>query len=151
MKKHLFRAVAVFLGSALLFASQLSAQQLATLNITVTDPSGSVISQARVTLRNLETDGKRTDFSSVTGIAVIPGLPAGKYQLTVESSQFSTYQGSLTLTVGQNASLPVTLGIKTVHEDVEVRETAQGVDPQKSEVSQVIDTQKIRIFWPRRN
>src|SRR6266853_4063418 len=143
VKKHLFRAVAVFLGSALLFASQLSAQQLATLNITVTDPSGSVISQARVTLRNLETDGKRTDFSSVTGIAVIPGLPAGKYQLTVESSQFSTYQGSLTLAVGQNASLPVTLGIKTVHEDVEVQETAQGVDPQKSEVSQVIDTQKI--------
>ena len=31
VKKHLFRAFAVFLGSTLLFASQLSAQQLATL------------------------------------------------------------------------------------------------------------------------
>src|SRR3984893_693786 len=143
VKKHLFRAFAVFLGSTLLFTIQLSAQQLATLNITVTDPSGSVISQARVTVRNLETDGKRTDFSSVTGVAVIPGLPAGKYQLTVDSSQFSTYQGSLTLTVGQNASVPVTLGIKTVQENVDVQETVQAVDSQKSEVSQVIDTQKI--------
>ncbi len=79
MKKNLFRAFAVFLGSVLLLATQLSAQQLATLSVTVTDPSGSVISQARVTLRNLETDGKRTDFSSATGVAVIPGLPAGKY------------------------------------------------------------------------
>ena len=37
----------------------------------------------------------------------------------------------------------VTLGIKTVQENVDVQETAQGVDSQKSEVSQVIDTQKI--------
>jgi len=116
---------------------------LATLNVTVTDPLGSVISQARVTLRNVETDAKRTDFSSGTGVAVIPGLPAGKYQLKVESDQFSSYQASLTLTVGQNASVPVTLGIKAVQVSVEVQESAQGVDSQKSEVSQVIDTQKI--------
>jgi len=74
---------------------------------------------------------------------VIPGLPAGKYQLKVESDQFSSYQASLTLTVGQNASVPVTLGIKAVQVSVEVQESAQGVDSQKSEVSQVIDTQKI--------
>jgi Carboxypeptidase regulatory-like domain len=130
--KNLFRTFAAFLGIALQSATQLCAQQLATLNVTVSDPSGSVISQARVSLRNLETDEKRTDFSSVTGVAVIPGLPAGKYQLMVESIQFSTYQGSLTLTVGQNASIPVTLGLKTVQQAVEVQETAQGVDPQKS-------------------
>ncbi len=74
---------------------------------------------------------------------MIPGLPAGKYQLKVESDQFSSYQASLILTVGQNASVPVTLGIKAVQVSVEVQETAQGVDSQKSEVSQVIDTQKI--------
>jgi hypothetical protein len=64
VKKNLFRTFAAFLGFALLFGTQLSAQQLATLNVTVTDPSGSVISQAKVSLRDLETDGKRTDFSS---------------------------------------------------------------------------------------
>ena len=144
MKKTPFRAAANFLGLVLSFTTvQLSAQQLATLNVTVTDPLGSVISQARVTLRNVETDAKRTDFSSGTGVAVIPGLPAGKYQLKVESDQFSSYQASLTLTVGQNASVPVTLGIKAVQVSVEVQESAQGVDSQKSEVSQVIDTQKI--------
>jgi len=143
VKISLVRAVASFLGLILLFSIQLSAQQLATLNVTVTDPSGSVISQARVTLRNIETDAKRTDFSSSTGVAVIPGLPAGQYQLKVESDPFGPYQASLTVAVGQNASVPVTLGIRTVQENVDVQETAQGVDSQKSEVSQVIDTQKI--------
>jgi hypothetical protein len=138
-----FRPVAGLVGLVLWFAVQLSAQQLATLNVTVTDPSGSVISQARVTLRNIETEAKRTDFSSGNGVAEIPGLPAGKYQLRVESEQFSSWQATLTLTVGQNASVPVTLGIKTVQENVDVQETAQGVDSQKAEVSQVIETEKI--------
>ncbi len=143
MKISPFRAVANFFGLVLLFNVQLFGQQLATLNVTVTDPTGSVISRAKVTLRNTDTDAKRTDFSSGTGVAVIPGLPAGKYQLKVESDQFSSYQATLTLTVGQNASVPVTLGIKTVQENVDVQETVQGVDSQKSEVSQVIETQKI--------
>ena len=142
MRKSSTQVVAGFLGLIWLFAAQLSAQQLATLDVTVMDPSGSVISQARVTLRNIETDAKRTGLSAA-GVAVIPGLPAGNYQLKVESDQFSSYQATLTLAVGQNASVAVTLGIKTVQENVEVQETVQGVDSQKSEVSQVIDTQKI--------
>ncbi len=81
----------------LLFAVNLFAQQLATLNVTVTDPSGSVIPQARVTVRNLETGAQRTDFCSGTGVAVIPSLPAGRYQLKVDSDQFRAYQARLGL------------------------------------------------------
>jgi hypothetical protein len=143
VKKGSTHAVRSFLGLILLLTVNLFAQQLATLNVTVTDPSGSVIPQARVTVWNVETDAQRTDFCSGTGVAVIPSLPAGSYQLKVESAQFRTYQATLTLTVGQNASVPVTLGIKTFRENVDVQETAQGIDSQQSDVSQVIDTQKI--------
>lgn len=143
MKKSFCRAAAGFLGMASLFTAHLFAQQLATLSVTVADPSGRVISQAQVALRNVDTGARRTDLSSGAGIAVIPGLPAGSYQLTVESDQFSPYQASLTLTVGQIASVPVTLGVATVKQQVEVQDTVQGVDTQKSEVSQVIDAQKI--------
>jgi hypothetical protein len=138
-----FRAILGFLGLVWFFTLRLAAQQLAVLNVTVTDPTGSVISHAKVTLRNTETEAKRTDFSSGVGVAIIPSLSAGNYQLKVESDQFSSYQAMLTLTVGQNASIPVTLGIKTLQEKVDVQETVQGVDSQKSEVSQVIDTRKI--------
>jgi hypothetical protein len=138
-----FRAILGFLGLVWFFTLRLAAQQLAVLNVTVTDPTGSVISHAKVTLRNTETEAKRTDFSSGVGVAIIPSLSAGNYQLKVESDQFSSYQAMLTLTVGQNASIPVTLGIKTLQEKVDVQETVQGVDSHKSEVSQVIDTRKI--------
>jgi uncharacterized peroxidase-related enzyme len=54
VKKVLFRAVVGFLGLASLFSTRLSAQQLATLNVTVADLSEHVISQARVAVRNVD-------------------------------------------------------------------------------------------------
>ena len=96
MKHGFFGAAAGVVGFALLFTPPLSAQQLATLSVTVRDPSGRVISQARISLHNVDTGAKRTDWSSGTGVAVIPGLPAGSYQLTVESDQFRSYQAPLT-------------------------------------------------------
>ena len=143
MKKSLRRVFSSAFCLTFLLTVHLAAQQLATLNVTITDPSGGVISSARVALRNLETGAKRTVLSTSTGVAVLPGLPAGNYQITVDSDQFSPYQAMLTLTVGQNASVPVILAIKAAHETVEVQETVQGVDTQKSEVSQVIDASNI--------
>ena len=143
VKKRLVIGAIGLLGCALLLAAPSSAQQLATLNVIVMDPSGGVISQAQVTLRNTETGAVRTNLTSGTGSAVIPGLPAGTYQLKVESKQFAPYQVPLILTVGQDASIPVTLGIKVVQENIDVQATVQSVDTQKSEISQVIDTQKI--------
>ncbi len=143
LKRRACRIVAALLGLTLACSTQLSAQQLATLSVTVTDPSGSVIPQARVTLRDVETDARRSTMSSPTGVTVIPGLPPGHYQLTIESQQFTPYQAGLALAVGQNASVAVTLGIRIAQENVNVQETGSSVDSQKSEISQVIDAQKI--------
>jgi len=143
VKRRFFRGTCVVLGLTLFSATNFLGQQLATANVTVMDPSGGVISQARVTLQSLETGAKRTELTTAAGIAIVPGLPAGNYQLLVESGQFSSYQGGLALAVGQNASVTVTLGIKEARETIEVQETVPGIDTQKSEVSQVIDTRKI--------
>src|ERR1700735_4106888 len=59
--------------------SPLLAQQFATLNLTVTDPSASVIPQAKVSVQNTDTGVTRTALSDTRGLAVIPGLPAGQY------------------------------------------------------------------------
>jgi hypothetical protein len=48
----------------------------------------------------------------------------------------------VTVSVGQIASITVSLGIAT-KEEVTVQDTAEGIDPEKSEVSQVIDAVKI--------
>ena len=143
MKRVLFRAVAGFLGLASLFSTHLSAQQLAALNVTVADPSGRVISQARVGVRNVDTGAKRTGLSSGAGIAVIPGLTAGQLSAHSRVRSIPPVSSPLTLTVGQTASVSVTLGVATVRQQIEVQDTVRSVDTQKSEVSQVIDAQKI--------
>ena len=83
MRRSLFRVALGFVVLAFLLTVALSAQQLATLNVNVTDPSGSGIPQARVTIKNVETGAKRSDVSNAAGLTVIPGLAAGSYELTV--------------------------------------------------------------------
>jgi hypothetical protein len=137
------RRQAVLLLPAFFFTIQMCAQQLATLNVTVFDPTGGVVSKAQVTARNTDTDAKRGELTNGAGVATIPSLPAGNYELTIEADQFSPYKASLPLTVGQIASVNVTLAIKTAQETINVQENVNGADTQKSEVSQVIERDKI--------
>ena len=143
MNPRIFRTVLTLALLASLPAMHLGAQQLAALSVNVTDPSGGAIPQASVTIKNVETGAKRSELSNATGLVVIPGLAAGDYELTVHAAQFSEYRATLTLAVGQIASLPVTLGVSSAKEQVEVRETPQGIDTQKSEISQVIERRDI--------
>jgi hypothetical protein len=85
-EKHLRQALrrfANFLCLALIAAgtSPLLAQQFATLNLTVTDPSGSVVPQAKVSIQNTDTGVLRTALSDNRGLVEVPGLPAGQYRL----------------------------------------------------------------------
>jgi hypothetical protein len=119
------------------------AQQFATLNLTVNDPEGSAIAQAKVSVRNVDTGVVRTAVSNQLGLIVIPGLAAGQYTLTVEADSFSTYQTPITLTLGQVADVQIPLRIKAATTQVEVRDTTTGVDKERSERSQVIDPAQI--------
>jgi hypothetical protein len=114
------------------------AQQFATLNITVVDPSAAAVALAKITVRNIDTGVIRNGESDKTGTLVIPGLPAGQYKLSVEAGSFATYEAPLVLTLGQVADVRVPLQIGTATEQVEVNESAQGVDSERTEGSQVI-------------
>jgi hypothetical protein len=117
-------------------------QELATLKVTVNDQTGAVIPGAAVSLRNTQTGARRSDISESHGLSVIPGIPAGDYELTVEAKGFTPRKLPVSLSVGQTASLVVTLGV-TVTQQVEVQDVIQGIDTEKSDISQVIDTTKI--------
>jgi hypothetical protein len=121
----------------------LTAQELATLHVTVTDQSGGVIPQALVTLRSIHTSAKRTEISSAAGLAVIAGLAASEYELTIDAPRFSAYKSPIVVRVGQTASFIAVLSVEGVKQQVEVRESVRGVDSAKSEASQVIDPQQI--------
>ena len=119
------------------------AQQFATLSLTVADPSGSVLPHATVSARSVDTGAVRTGVSDKLGLTVIPGLKAGEYKLTATADGFAAYEAPITLTLGQTASLRITLRVRAATEQVEVRDSATGVDKEQTEGSQVIAPEQI--------
>jgi hypothetical protein len=123
--------------------SLLPAQQLATLNVAVSDPTGKVLLSARVELRSAKTGVTRSQLTDRTGQAVLTGLTAGDYLLTVQADSFSAYRRPLTLNVGQVASVTAQLSVAAVNQSVSVTDSNVGVETEKTESSQVINPVQI--------
>lgn len=86
------RARIFFLVFVLLAAVSLSAQTFrGTILGTVTDPSGAVVSGAKVTVKNTGTGLERTTATSGDGSYSLPELPIGTYNVTVTQSGFQTF------------------------------------------------------------
>lgn len=82
----------IFLGLFLLTAVSLAAQTFrGTILGTVTDPSGAVISGARVVVRNTATGLERATQTSADGTYNLPELPIGSYTVTISQSGFQTF------------------------------------------------------------
>ena len=82
----------IFLVFVLLAAVSLSAQTFrGTILGTVTDPSGAVVSGAKVMVKNTGTGLERTTTTSDDGSYSLPELPIGAYDVTVSQSGFQTF------------------------------------------------------------
>jgi hypothetical protein len=142
MTKHLIRNLS--LSAILLIAARLlPAQQLATLSVAVSDPSGRVLPGARVALTSDETGVTRSQLTDRAGQAELTALTAGGYSLAIQAEGFSAYRQPLTLTVGQVASLIAQLSLATVKQSISVTETSATVETEKTESSQVIRPNQI--------
>src|SRR5215469_4242512 len=79
------------LAFVVLAAASLVAQTFrGTILGTVTDPSGAVVTGAKVTVKNVNTGLERTTQTSADGSYSVPELPIGTYTVTVTQSGFQT-------------------------------------------------------------
>lgn len=116
----------------------------AQLNGTVQDASGRVLPKASVLLRSLDTNQTYKSVTNDAGFYVVPNLPPGRYEEVVEYSGLGKYTNSgIVLSVGQTATVNLTLKLATVRETVEVTTEVPPVEPTRTELSQVIDTKQI--------
>src|SRR5487761_747453 len=89
--------------ASMLFANvQIYAQVSgATLSGTVTDPSGGVIPNATLSIKNVATGIVRQATTDSSGVYAAPNLLPGTYEVTVAASGFeTTVRNGVTLTVG---------------------------------------------------
>jgi len=143
MKLVIALGIPLLLGSPIPGFSQ--STTLAQLNGTVQDSTGAVIANASITLQALETNRVYMATSNATGNYLVPSLPPGRYDLTAESVGFAKYTKSgIVLTVGQTATVNVTLQVAGVQQAVTITGDLPLVEPTRTEISQTIDTAQIQ-------
>src|SRR5438874_78437 len=106
----------------------------------VTDPSGSSVVGAHVTITEIDKHTVRSTVTDTLGKYTFPNLPVGPYRLEVKASGFKEYvQSGLVLQVGNNVQINVSLRVGSVTETVEVKGSASLVETKENSVSLVID------------
>jgi len=117
----------------------------AQLNGTVTDQSGGAVAGAMITLRNTTTNLSYSATSNDRGFYAIANLPPGNYELNASFTGFANFkQTGIVLEVGQVATINIGLQVAAQGEKVVVTEVAPVIEPTKTEISQVVESQQIQ-------
>src|SRR4051794_14914315 len=78
----------------------------------VRDTSGAVIADAKVEVKNLETNATRGVVTTQDGSFRVPLLAYGKYEVNVQKSGFAKYKlGPITLELNQAADLKIDMQV----------------------------------------
>lgn len=107
-----YRVFLLLVLSLLLVTTALGQTHRASLRGTIYDRSTALVQGATITLTNVATGESRTTVSNNEGKYAIASLPAGDYQLNVESSGFVKFTLQIELLVNQEQRQDVTLEVK---------------------------------------
>src|SRR5713226_741687 len=127
-------------SSAPLFSQAITATAVGT----VTDPTGAVVPNAKVTIRSRQTNQARAATTDSAGAYEFSFLPVGPYSLTVEAAGFQKSEvGQFTLSVDQVARVDVKMTLGQSAETVQVQASAILMQTENATVGTVIDSQKV--------
>src|SRR5437667_8945038 len=136
-----FAVLALLFPSALPFRAQATPGDILG---TVRDASGGLVTDAKVIVRNLDTNQSKETTTSGTGNFRVPLLSTGSYEVLVAKAGFATYlQGPIDLAVNQEADLNITLAVSGTVETIAVSSDAPLIDTTSAEVSTRFDTKRI--------
>ena len=130
-------AIALAIG-LLAFAPDGLAQQsvdYASVSGRVTDPSGAVVTGARVAARHTQTNVIGTTATDEAGRFRLPYLRVGPHEITVSQPGFATATRVLTLTAGAAFELPVTLSVGALDTSVTVTGEATVLEAARSQIA----------------
>lgn len=106
----------------------------------VVDPSGGLITGARVTSKNVGTGLIRDALTTDEGTFVLAELPAGTYTVTVNASGFSEVAQNVVVNVGLDTTADFNLlKVEQQHETVTVSEEAPLVEASRDVLGEVVD------------
>src|SRR5215469_1666662 len=111
-----------------------------TIEGTVSDPSGAVVSGAQITATNTATGATFSVTAGNDGLFRFPILPVGTYDIAASQSGFSKYvQQGVVLNVGSKLNLPITLALASAQQTVQVSAEAPVVETTRTQVSSTVN------------
>jgi len=133
------------LGLCLLAAATLYAQvDTGSITGTVTDPSGAVISGAKVTLTNSGTGSSLTTTTGSDGVYKFSPVRIGTYKLETIAQGFqTTTQTNVGVNIGSNVEVNFSLKPGSQTETIEVTTSAPVLQNQDASVGQVIEQRSV--------
>ena len=137
-KKFSFRHAVILLVMVLGVSFQAFGQE-ATMVGTITDPSGSVIANVKITFTNTETGLVRTITTNESGQYVVPDLRIGHYNVKAEATGFKVAeQKNIFLQVGDRSRVDFQMQVGAASETVTVEAAPIRVQADSGEVSNII-------------
>ena len=145
-KAHVSLALLVAIAGFLLCASAWAQETTGSISGTVKDPSGAVVPNAQVTLRDIEKNADvRAAKTGDTGDFSFPQLPVAHYSLTVEASGFrKLVQGGIVLNVNDKLTFFPTLEVGAASQVVRVEAAPLQVNMQDAVASGVVTGTQVR-------
>jgi hypothetical protein len=135
-------SVVAFLS--LLFCMSAFAQFRSGIEGSVTDPSGAVVPDAKVTLTNVDTGVSQSVQSNAEGLFRFPSLGPGRYKLTAAKQGFSTtIQENIVLLAEEIRTVPLALKAGTTTETVTVTADTNPIQLSEAKIASDISAQEI--------
>ena len=133
--------------AVLIFISVSAHAQLSTADIvgTVTDPTGALVPNAKVTLQNIDTHEQREGTTNNTGDYLFTLLPVGRYTVTVKAPGFKTATiTNLAVEAGDRAPANVQLATGVENDTVTVEATTPLLQADNATVSSTVTAKAVQ-------
>ena len=142
--RGLFRLVLV--GTLLVGIGRVTlAQSTATLNGTVTDPSGSEVPNVKVVATNQGTGVESVTQTDAAGAYLFPSLPIGTYRVQVVAPGFQTaVVANLKLEVASTLTQNIHLSVGAASETVEIVADSAVIETTTNSMGQVINDKTVQ-------
>ncbi len=111
---------------------------------TVADSTAAAVIDATVKITNNATGLTRSQNTQTAGDFNFPELPVGIYRVEITKAGFQVYTQDVEVAVGKIASLPVTLGVASQSQTVEVQAAAASLEIKDSALNAVINTRAVQ-------
>jgi hypothetical protein len=135
--------IAIFSASTLVLAQK----DAGGITGTVTDPSGGVVSGARVTARDIDRGTAMVTTTDAQGEYLFSPLKIGRYTITIEKSGFQkTVVGPVTVDVQERPAVNAKLQVGSISETITITTQGPQLETDTSDLGQVQDSHTIETL-----